>query len=146
MANTTPTTPNTTDSGHPGNSMTHTGTDAHEGSTVTSTSGEHSHLHFDDGYKLHFGEIASLFEDIQADIRIITDRATDISKGNYTRDSDTVAPNAASKALQAAAEANFNATGVLNSINAEMARPTTLEIHQVKTLQQFKAQVHQEIL
>ena len=64
MANTTPSTPNTTESGHPGNTMTHTGTDAHEGSTVTSTEGEHSHLHFDDGYKLHFGEIASLFEDI----------------------------------------------------------------------------------
>ena len=66
MANTTPTTPNTTDSGHPGNSMTHTGVDAHEGSTVTSNPDEHSHLHYDDGYKLHFGEIASLFEDIQA--------------------------------------------------------------------------------
>ncbi len=124
MANTTPTTPNTTDSGHPGNSMTHTGVDAHEGSTVTSNPDEHSHLHYDDGYKLHFGEIASLFEDIQADIRIITDRATDITKGNYKRDADTVAPNAANIALQAATEINFDASGVLDQLNAEVARPT----------------------
>ena len=124
MANTTPTTPNTTDSGHPGNSMTHTGVDAHEGSTVTSNAGEHTHLHFDDGYKLHFAEIASLFEDIQADIRIITDRATDLTKGNYTRDADTTAPNAANVALQAAAEVNFDASGVLAQLNAEIARPT----------------------
>jgi len=124
MANTTPTTPNSTDSGHPGNSMTHTGVDAHEGSTVTSNPDEHSHLHYDDGYKLHFGEIASLFEDIQADIRIITDRATDLAKGNYTRDADSVAPNAANIALQAAAEVNFAESGVLDQLNAEMARPT----------------------
>lgn len=122
--NTTPTTENTVESGHAGNSMTHTGVDAHEGSTVTSNPDEHSHLHFDDGYKLHFGEIASLFEDMQADLRIITDRATDITKGNYQRNADTTAPNAANIALQAAAEHNFEASGVLAQLNAEMARPT----------------------
>ena len=122
--NVTPTTPNTTDSGHPGNSMTHTAVDAHEGSTVTSNADEHSHVHFDDGYKLHFGEIASLFEDLQADIRIITDRATTQTKGNYTRDADTIAPNAANIALQAAAEVNYQASGVLTQPNAELARPT----------------------
>ena len=122
--NTTPTTPNSTESGHPGNSMTHTGVDAHEGSTVTSNPDEHSHVHFDDGYKLHFGEIASLFEDIQADIRIITDRATSLTKGLYKRDADTTAPNAANIALQAAAEVNFDATGILSQLNAEMSRPT----------------------
>jgi|TARA_E500000081_G_scaffold150979_1_gene180437 hypothetical protein len=124
MANTTPTTPNTTDSGHPGNSMTHTGVDAHEGSTVTSNAGEHTHLHFDDGYKLHFAEIASLFEDIQADIRIITDRADTLTKGLYKRDADTIAPNAGNIAAQAAFEANLNAAGVLDQLNAELARPT----------------------
>jgi hypothetical protein len=124
MANTTPSTPNTTESGHPGNTMTHTGTDAHEGSTVTSTEGEHSHLHFDDGYKLHFGEIASLFEDIQADIRIITARATDYNKGNYTRTSDKTTPNAANQALQAAKEVNFTEADVLKFINAELVRPS----------------------
>ena len=124
MANTTPTTPNSTDSGHPGNSMTHTGVDAHEGSTVTSNPDEHSHLHYDDGYKLHFGEIASLFEDIQADIRIITDRADTLTKGLYKRDADTIAPNAGNIAAQAAFEANLNAAGVIDQLNAELARPT----------------------
>lgn len=124
MANTTPSTPNTTDSGHPGNSMTHTGVDAHEGSTVTSNAGEHSHLHFDDGYKLHFGEIASLFEDIQADMRIITDRATSITKGLYKRDTDTIAPNAANQVLQGAMEQVMDSAGVLDLINAELGAPT----------------------
>jgi len=122
--NVTPTTPNTTDSGHPGNSMTHTAVDAHEGSTVTSNADEHSHVHFDDGYKLHFGEIASLFEDIQADIRIITDRATTQTKGLYQRDADTIAPNAGNITAQAALEANLDAAGVLDQLNAELARPT----------------------
>ena len=122
--NTTPTTPNTTDSGHPGNTMTHTAVDAHEGSTVTSNTDQHSHVHYDDGYKLHFGEIASLFEDMQADIRIITDRATTQAKGLYTRDADTIAPNAGNITAQAAFEANLAAAGVLDQLNAEMARPT----------------------
>lgn len=122
--NTTPTTENTLESGHPGNSMTHTAVDRDDGDVSDSDPDEHSHLHFDDGYILHFGEIASLFEDIQADIRIITDRATDITKGNYTRDADTIAPNAANIALQAAAEVNLEASGVLAQLNAEMARPT----------------------
>lgn len=122
--NTTPTTPNTTASGHPGNDMTHTAVDAHEGSTVTSNTDQHSHVHYDDGYKLHFGEIASLFEDMQADIRIITDRATTQAKGLYTRDADTIAPNAGNITAQAAFEANLAAAGVLDQLNAEMARPT----------------------
>ena len=122
--NTTPTTENTLESGHAGNSMTHTAVDRDDGDVSDSNPDEHSHLHFDDGYKLHFGEIASLFEDIQADIRIITDRSTDITKGLYKRNSDTVAPNAADIALQAAAEVNFTASGVLDQINAEMSRPT----------------------
>lgn len=122
--NTTPTTENTLESGHPGNSMQHTAVDRDDGDVSDSDPDEHSHLHFDDGYKLHFGEIASLFEDIQADIRIITDRATDITKGLYKRDSDTTAPNAANKALQGAMEAGFDSAGVLDLINAEMARPT----------------------
>ena len=122
--NTTPTTENTLESGHPGNSMQHTAVDRDDGDVSDSDPDEHSHLHFDDGYILHFGEIASLFEDIQADIRIITDRATDITKGNYTRDADTIAPNAANIALQAAAEVNLEASGVLAQLNAEMVRPT----------------------
>tara|TARA_S200000501_G_scaffold375520_1_gene427793 strand:- start:927 stop:2054 length:1128 start_codon:yes stop_codon:yes gene_type:complete len=127
MANTTPSTPNTVESGHPGNEMTHTGIDAHEGSTVTSDAGEHSHLHFDDGYKLHFGEIASLFEDIQADIRIITNRATDYKKGNYTRTSDRNAPTPEARILQAAKELNFEEADVLKHINAELARPSNFD-------------------
>ena len=122
--NTTPTTPNTTDSGHPGNSMTHTAVDRDDGDVSDSDTDEHSHVHYDDGYKLHFGEIASLFEDMQADIRIITDRATTQAKGLYTRDADTIAPNAANIALQAAAEVNYESSGVLAQLNAEMARPT----------------------
>ena len=127
MANTTPSTPNTPESGHPGNEMTHTGIDAHEGSTVTSDAGEHSHLHFDDGYKLHFGEIASLFEDIQADMRIITNRATDYKKGNYTRTSDRNAPTPEARILQAAKELNFEEADVLKHINAELARPSNFD-------------------
>jgi hypothetical protein len=122
--NVTPTTPNTTDSGHPGNSMTHTAVDRDDGDVSDSDADEHSHVHYDDGYKLHFGEIASLFEDMQADIRIITDRATTQAKGLYTRDADTIAPNAANIALQAAAEVNYESSGVLAQLNAEMARPT----------------------
>jgi hypothetical protein len=122
--NVTPTTPNTTDSGHPGNSMTHTAVDRDDGDVSDSDADEHSHVHYDDGYKLHFGEIASLFEDMQADIRIITDRATTQAKGLYTRDADTIAPNAGNITAQAAFEANLAAAGVLDQLNAEMARPT----------------------
>ena len=84
VANTTPTTENTLESGHAGNNMQHTAIDRDDGDISDSDPDEHSHLHFDDGYKLHFGEIASLVEDIQADMRIITNRATDYKKGNYT--------------------------------------------------------------
>lgn len=127
VANTTPTTENTLESGHAGNNMQHTAIDRDDGDISDSDPDEHSHLHFDDGYKLHFGEIASLFEDIQADMRIITNRATDYKKGNYTRTADTNAPTPEARILQAAKELNFEEADVLTHINAELARPSNFD-------------------
>jgi hypothetical protein len=83
-----------------------------------------THVHYDDGYKAQFAEIASLFEDIESDIRVITDRFDDESKGVYTRQADTVAPNAANIAAQAALEQNLEESGIVDFINAEMGNPT----------------------
>ena len=83
-----------------------------------------THVHFDDGYKAQFAEIATLFETIESDIRIITDRLDDESKGAYVRDADTVANNPANIAMQAALEQNLSETGIVDFVNAEMGSPT----------------------
>lgn len=83
-----------------------------------------THVHFDDGYKTQFAEIASLFEDIESDIRIITDRLDDEDKGAYVRDADTVANNPANIAAQAALEQNLAESGIVDFINAELGNPT----------------------
>lgn len=85
-----------------------------------------SHVHFDDGYKIAFAEIASLFEDIQADLRIITDRADDRKKGVYIRDADTVANNPANIAQAARMYNSLQQSGKLDMINAELGNPADL--------------------
>ena len=85
-----------------------------------------SHIHYDVGYKAAFSEIASLFEDIQADLRIITDRGDDRSKGIYTREADTVANNPANIAQAARDYINLQQSGILDLVNAEVGNPTNL--------------------
>ena len=83
-----------------------------------------THVHFDDGYKQQFAEIASLFEDIESDVRIITDRLDDEAKGAYVRSADTVANNPANIAAQAALEQNLRQSGIQEFVNAELGNPT----------------------
>jgi hypothetical protein len=85
-----------------------------------------THIHYDVGYKAAFAEIASLFEDIQADLRIITDRGDDRSKGIYQRDADTVANNPANIAAAARQYVNMKESGTLDLVNAEIGNPTNL--------------------
>ena len=82
-----------------------------------------THVHYDVGYKAAFAEIASLFEDIQADLRIVTDRADDQSKGMHVRKADSISNNPANIAAQAALIANLGPEG-LAVVNAELASPT----------------------
>jgi hypothetical protein len=67
-----------------------------------------------------------LFEDIQADLRIITDRGDTRAKGIYTRQADTVVPNPANIAAAAAQYVNLQDSGMLDMINAEVGNPTNL--------------------
>lgn len=85
-----------------------------------------THVHYDIGYKAAFAEIASLFEDIQADLRIITDRGDDRSKGIYQRQADTVANNPANIAQAARDYVNLQQSGVLDLVDAEVGNPTNL--------------------
>lgn len=85
-----------------------------------------THVHFDVGYKAAFAEIASLFEDIQADLRIITDRGDDRTKGIYFRKADTVANNPANIAEAARDYVNLQQSGLLDMVNAEIGNPTDL--------------------
>lgn len=85
-----------------------------------------THVHYDVGYKAAFAEIASLFEDIQADLRIITDRGDTRAKGIYTRQADTVVPNPANIAAAAAQYVNLQDSDMLDMINAEVGNPTDL--------------------
>lgn len=83
-----------------------------------------THVHYDDGYKQQFAQIATLFEDIEADVRTITDRLDDETKGVFVRNADTVANNPANIAAQAALEQNLVESGVVDFINAELGNPT----------------------
>lgn len=87
---------------------------------------DHVHIDYDLAHKACLAEIASLFEDIQADLRIITDRADDRSKGMYVRDADTVANNPANIAQAAANLVNLQTSGMLDLVNAEVGNPTNL--------------------
>ena len=85
-----------------------------------------THIHYDVGYKAAFDEIASLFQDIQTDLRIITDRADDRAKGVYQRQADTVANNPANIAQAARDLVNLQQSGILDLVNAEAGNPTNL--------------------
>lgn len=87
---------------------------------------DHVHIHHDLAYQACLAEIASLFEDIQADLRIITDRADDRSKGVYQRDADTVANNPANIAEAAKELIDLEQSGILDLVNAEVGNPTNL--------------------
>ena len=87
---------------------------------------DHVHIDHDLSHQACLAEIASLFEDIQADLRIITDRAEDRSKGVYIRTADTVANNPANIAMAARQFINMQDTGTLDLVNAEIANPTDL--------------------
>ena len=87
---------------------------------------DHVHIDYDLAHQACLAEIASLFEDIQADLRIITDRGDTQAKGIYTRQADTVVPNPANIAAAAAQYVNLQDTGMLDMINAEVGNPTNL--------------------
>jgi len=87
---------------------------------------DHIHIDYDLAHKACLAEIASLFEDIQADLRIITDRGDDRSKGIYQREADTVANNPANIAQAALDYINLQQSGILDLVNAEVGNPTNL--------------------
>ena len=87
---------------------------------------DHVHVDFDIAHQACLAEIASLFEDIQADLRIITDRGDDRAKGIYQRESDNVANNPANIAKAASDFINLQQSGVLDIVNAEVGNPTDL--------------------
>ena len=102
--------------------VNHTDVDTDPGSSPPA----HVHIDFDIVHKACLAEIASLFEDIQADLRIITDRGDDRSKGIYQRDADTVANNPANIAEAARNYVNLQQAGILDLVNAEVGNPTNL--------------------
>lgn len=85
---------------------------------------DHVHIDYDLAHQACLAEIASLFEDIQADLRIITDRFDDQNKGVYVRQADKVACNDANIAQQAAMVQSLRESGVLDQVNAEIANPS----------------------
>ena len=87
---------------------------------------DHVHIDFDLAHKACLAEIASLFEDIQVDLRIITDRGDDRAKGIYQRQSDNVANNPANIAQAASEFINLQQSGILDMVNAEVGNPTNL--------------------
>jgi len=87
---------------------------------------DHVHIDFDLSHKACLAEIASLFEDIQADLRIITDRGDDRAKGIYQREADTVTNNPANIAKAARDYINLQESGIVDLVNAEVGNPTNL--------------------
>ena len=87
---------------------------------------DHVHIDFDLAHKACLAEIASLFEDIQVDLRIITDRGDDRAKGIYQREADNVANNPANIAKAASDFINLQQSGILDIVNAEVGNPTNL--------------------
>lgn len=83
-----------------------------------------SHKHYDVGYKFAFAEIASLFEEIRDDMRIIKDRLDDRQKGFHVREADVVAGNPANIANQAAMVNSIRQSGLEAVINQEIQNPT----------------------
>lgn len=89
---------------------------------------DHIHIDYDLAHKACLAEIATLFEHIQADLRIITDRGDDRTKGIYQRDADTVANNPANIAAAAKAYLDLDQSNILGMVNAEVGNPTNLGV------------------
>ena len=89
---------------------------------------DHVHVDFDLAHKACLDEIATLFENIQVDLRIITDRGEDRSKGIYQREADNVANNPANIAKAAKDYINLQQSGLLDMVNAEVGNPTNLGV------------------
>ena len=87
---------------------------------------DHVHVDFDIAHQACLAEIASLFEDIQVDLRIITDRGDDRAKGIYQREADSVANNPANIAKAALDYINLQQSQILDLVNAEVGNPTNL--------------------
>tara|TARA_B110000090_G_scaffold112901_1_gene126018 strand:+ start:370 stop:1434 length:1065 start_codon:yes stop_codon:yes gene_type:complete len=87
---------------------------------------DHVHIDFDIAHKACLAEIATLFEHIQVDLRIITDRGDDRAKGIYQREADNVANNPANIAKAASDFINLQQSGILDIVNAEVGNPTNL--------------------
>ena len=87
---------------------------------------DHVHVDFDIAHKACLAEIATLFENIQVDLRIITDRGDDRAKGMYQREADTVANNPANIAAAAKAYVDLEQSAILGMVNAEVGNPTNL--------------------
>ena len=87
---------------------------------------DHVHIDYDIAHQACLAEIASLFENIQADLRIITDRGDNRAKGIYVRKADTVPPNPANIAEAARDYVNLEQSGLAALIDAEVGNPTDL--------------------
>lgn len=97
-----------------------------DGSGQTIPNQDHVHIDYDLAHQACLAEIASLFEDIQADIRVITDRFDDQTKGIFVRQADTVANNPANIAQNAIMVQALQNGGTIDYINAELGNPTDL--------------------
>jgi len=85
---------------------------------------DHVHIDHDLAHQACLREIASIFEDIQYDMRIIADRLDTDTKGIYVRQADTVANNPANIAQHAMKMEALQSSGQLDQINGELANPT----------------------
>lgn len=91
--------------------------------TLQSTLDE-DHKHFDVGYKAAFAEIATLFENIRDDLRVIKNRLDDPDQGIYTRSADKVGCDPASIANRAALIDGLKQAGTYEAVVAELRNPT----------------------
>lgn len=84
-----------------------------------------THVHYDNGYETVFGQIATLFEEIAADIRALRIRANDQNKGIFIRNSLNFPDQEGLGSLRSAQEAaGLRAAGMFDAVNAELANPT----------------------
>lgn len=100
--------------------VNHTDIDTDPGSSPP----DHVHIDHDLAHQACLREIASIFEDIQYDMRIIADRLDTDTKGVYIRQADTVANNPANIAQHAMKMEALKSSGQLDQINGELANPT----------------------
>lgn len=85
-----------------------------------------SHKHYDVGYKAAFAEIATLFENIRDDVRILKTRLDDPNLGVFVRSADLVGCDPAALASRAQLLDTLRTSGDYDSVVAEMRSPTDL--------------------